>query len=178
MMSCFPMALREAAQMEDIANSYGDKVANTFVQPIKSMLDAGVRVSYESDGGSYKWADMGIFITRKDSKGKVWGPQDRVDHATMLKMITIWAAEYVLKPDKIGSLEVGKLADLAVLDRDYLTIPDDDVKNVQALLTIMDGKVRFVHTDFANEYNFRPPGVLVSTYKEVMARPSPGRGFN
>ena len=37
--------------------------------------------------------------------------------------------------DKLGSIEVGKLADLAVLDRDYFTVPDADIKKVRALLT-------------------------------------------
>ena len=43
--------------------------------------------------------------------------------------------------DKIGSLEVGKLADLVVLDRDYFTVPDADIKKVRSLLTVVDGRV-------------------------------------
>ena len=43
--------------------------------------------------------------------------------------------------DKIGSIEPGKLADLAVLDRDYFAVPDADIKKIRSVLTIVDGKV-------------------------------------
>ena len=43
--------------------------------------------------------------------------------------------------EKIGSLESGKLADLVVLDRDYFTVPDVQIKRIKSLLTIVDGKV-------------------------------------
>ena len=41
----------------------------------------------------------------------------------------------------IGSIEPGKLADLAVLDRDYFSVPDADIKKVRSVLTVVDGKV-------------------------------------
>ncbi len=43
--------------------------------------------------------------------------------------------------DKIGAIEPGKLADLAVLDRDYFTVPDADIRKIRSLLTIVDGKI-------------------------------------
>jgi predicted amidohydrolase YtcJ len=43
--------------------------------------------------------------------------------------------------DKIGSIESGKLADLAVLDRDYFTVPDVEIKKIRSVLTIVDGKI-------------------------------------
>jgi len=48
--------------------------------------------------------------------------------------------------DKIGSIEPGKLADLAVLDKDILTCPVDDIKETKVLATMIDGKV--VHGEF------------------------------
>ena len=85
-------------------------------------------------------------------------------------MATRWASEYVLKPQLLGSIETGKLADLAVIDRDYMTIPAEQVSDIQAQLTVMDGKVVFVQTGFANEYNLRPAGAIVSTFPELKAR--------
>jgi len=43
--------------------------------------------------------------------------------------------------DKIGSIEPGKLADLAVLDRDYFTVPDAEIKKIRSVLTIVNGKI-------------------------------------
>ena len=43
--------------------------------------------------------------------------------------------------DKIGSIEPGKLADLAVLDRDYFTVADGDIKKIRSVLTIVNGKI-------------------------------------
>jgi predicted amidohydrolase YtcJ len=43
--------------------------------------------------------------------------------------------------DRIGSLEPGKLADLTVLDRDYFSVSDADIKKIRSVLTIVDGKI-------------------------------------
>ena len=167
-MSCY--VLTSIKESPAIAEAYGDKVANTFPSPLKSMLDDGVKVVLESDSNSYVWLDIGTAVTRKDQHGKVWAPQERVDRTTALRMYTRWAADYVLKGDKLGSLEPGKLADLVVLDKDYMTIPEDEIKNIQPQLTIFDGRPVFVHTNFAQEYNWRPKGAVISTYKDLIAR--------
>jgi len=167
-MSCYVWTSIRGSQA--IADAYGDKVANTFPSPLKSMLDAGVRVVLESDSNSYVWQDFAAAITRKDQKGKVWAPQERVDRPTALRMYTSWAAEYALRGDKIGTIQPGKYADLVVLDKDYLTVPEDQIKDIQPQLTIFDGKPVFVHTDFAKEYNLHPQNAVISTYKDLIAR--------
>ncbi len=174
-MSCYVYtSIRGSAAIDE---AYGSKVANTFPSPLKSMVDAGVRVVLESDSNSYVWQDFAAAITRKDRNGKVWAPQERVDRPTALRMFTSWAADYVLKPDKIGSIEPGKYADLVVLDKDYLTVPDDDIAKIQPQLTVFDGRIIFVHNDFAKEYNLRPQGAIVSSYQELIARRKPRRSF-
>jgi predicted amidohydrolase YtcJ len=168
MFSCAPKYISDVAPAAAV--SYGPQVANTFVVPVKSLLDAGARVVYEADRDTYVWEDLELYLTRKASDGKVYGPQEKLDKVTVLKMVTRWAAEYVLRPDKLGSIEPGKLADLVVLDRDYLTTPDEQVSDIKAQLTVMDGKIVFVHPTFANEYNLRPSGALITTFEELKAR--------
>jgi hypothetical protein len=91
-------------------------------------------------------------------------------------MITRWAADYTLRGSKIGSIEAGKLADIVVLDRDYMTIPEDDVSTIRPQLTIVDGKAVFLTPAFSTEYNLKPAGALISTYDELYARrPRTGR---
>ena len=105
--SCYSSPINNGAE---IARNYGDKVAQTFISPVKTMVDAGIHVAYEQENSNV-WQGLSLFMTRKDRDGKVWGPQERIDHPTALKMATIWSAEYVLKPDKLGSIEKGKLAE-------------------------------------------------------------------
>ena len=52
-------------------------------------------------------------------------------------------AYLLFKEDDIGSLEVGKLADLVVIDRDYMTIAADDIINIEPILTMVGGRVVF-----------------------------------
>ena len=153
-------------QGAEIANAFGDKVANTFPSPFKSMMNAGVIAGLEQ--GDF----MGIeqLITRKDENGKVWSPQDRLTREEALRTATWNGAAYALRQDKVGSLEIGKLADLVVLDKDYLTIPETSIHTIAPQLTMMDGKMVFAHPDFAAEYNLKMPGVTVATLQSLQAR--------
>jgi cytosine/adenosine deaminase-related metal-dependent hydrolase len=89
-------------------------------------------------------------------------------------MATRWAADYVLRGDKLGSIEPGKWADLVVLDQDYMTIPVEQFHTIQPQLTVFDGKIVFVHPQFSQAYNLRPTGTVISTYKDLVARRAAG----
>ena len=155
------------------AEAYGDKVANTYLSPVKSLLDAGAKVVLESDSNTYIWEDIEKCVTRKDKQGRVWGPQEKVDHATALRMITRWAADYVLRGEQLGSIEPGKTADILVLDKDYMTVPDEEIHTIQPQINIFDGKIVFVHSKFAEENNLKPAGAMVTTYKDLVASRKP-----
>jgi len=163
MWSCSPLGEGDRAPM--IAAAFGDKVAHTYVAPIKNMLDAGMNVSLEGE-----WAGVENLITRKDPQGRVWGPDQRVDRETALRIATQNGANYVLKGERLGSIEPGKLADLVVLDRDYMTIPEEEISETRSLMTLLGGKPVFLHPDFSREYSLRPEGALISTYEELVAR--------
>ena len=81
-------------------------------------------------------------ITRKDDKYKrVWNPKEAVTRKEALWMATVYGAEHIGEQDRLGSIEVGKLADLVVVDRDYMSVPDDDISEIQTLFTMVGGKV-------------------------------------
>ena len=61
----------------------------------------------------------------------------------------------------MGSLETGKLADLIVLDRDYLTIPVDDILKIRVLMTMLGGKVVHLVPSLAREAGMQPTGSQV-----------------
>jgi hypothetical protein len=113
-------------------------------------------------------------ITRLDHEGKVWGPDQRIDRQTALKVGTQNGANYVLKGDQLGSLEPGKFADLIILDRDYMSMPEEEISEMRPLMTMKGGKFIFLRTDFSDEYNLKPIGAEISTFEELRAR-RPGR---
>ena len=163
MWSCQPLGEGNRAPM--VAEAFGDSVAHTFVFPIKSMLNAGINVSLEG-----LWAGVETLITRKDEEGKVWGPDERLDREVALRVATQNGAHDVLNGDKLGSIEPGKLADLVVLDRDYMTISEEDISETQSLMTCSVGKSFFCIPNFPREHKLRPEGVLVWTSEELRKR--------
>ena len=70
-----------------------------------------------------------------------WHPEQLVTREEALRMFTIDAAYSVFEENIKGSHEPGKLADLVVLSDDYLTVPDDQIKEITPLLTLLGGKV-------------------------------------
>jgi predicted amidohydrolase YtcJ len=72
-----------------------------------------------------------------------FGRAESVDAHTALHAVTIWAARQMFLEKKVGSVEVGKYADLAVWDRDFYTVPTAQIKDAKCLMTIFDGKIVF-----------------------------------
>jgi hypothetical protein len=66
-----------------------------------------------------------------------------------LKFYTLGSAWFSFDEDVRGSLEVGKLADLAVLSQDYLTVPLDEIGNIESVLTLVGGDTVYAADDFA-----------------------------
>jgi hypothetical protein len=75
--------------------------------------------------------------------GDPFGRAESVDVHTALRAVTIWAARQMFLEKKIGSIEPGKYADLAVWDRDFYTIPTLQIKDAKCLMTLFDGKIVF-----------------------------------
>ena len=152
-----------------VEREYGTKIANSYPSPVKTMFDLGINVSLEGEGGR-AWVGIERLITRKDNQGKVWAPQERLTREQALIMATRNGGNYVLRGDKLGTLEVGKWADIVVLDKDYLTMPEDQIHLMAPQITILNGKIIFVHRDFSKENNFTPAGAVISTNKELISR--------
>jgi predicted amidohydrolase YtcJ len=101
-------------------------------------------------------------ITRKAWDGKVYAPDQRIDRETALKISTIWGAYYVMKENVLGSLEPGKWADFAVLDKDYLTIPENEIEGIRVRMTVADGKVVPLVPSLGRELGMQPAGAQVT----------------
>ncbi len=134
-----------------LLKALGPKHMNTFIG-VKVWKDAGVTVALNADHmqgfdpvGSlnpyHPLLAMQATITRKTQGGQVIGPDQRISREDALRMTTINAAYLGFEETKKGSIEVGKMADLAILTADFLTVPEDQIMNIKAFMTIVDGKV-------------------------------------
>jgi predicted amidohydrolase YtcJ len=90
-------------------------------------------------------------VTRMDRSGLPnggWYPSEAMTRVEALKAFTIWTAYGQFEENLKGSLEVGKLADFVVIDRDYMSCAANDIKNINAVLTVVGGEeVYAMNTD-------------------------------
>ena len=117
--------------------------------PIRSVERAGGRIVGGSDW-NVSSADpleaIEIAVRRQDALedgGPVLNEGERVSLATMIDAYTINAAWLMHQEDSAGSIEIGKRADLVVLDRNLFDIPASEINQAQVLLTLLDGEVVF-----------------------------------
>jgi len=123
---------------------YGREVAGRSV-PFRSFLDAGVAVANESDTTpkSPMFA-LWLMTTRTDGvTGECLGPDQRITREQALRVLTNNGASLLGMEDRVGSIEVGKYADLVVLADDLLGVDDERVKDLEVDATMMGG--RFVY---------------------------------
>jgi predicted amidohydrolase YtcJ len=112
------------------------------------LYDHAVNVGFHSDGGDITvinpWLNFHTMITGRNLAGQpILGDQTLTRQETL--QLATSANKWFLWEDDIGSIEVGCQADLAVLDRDYFKVPDDELKRIRSRLTIVGGRV--VHNE-------------------------------
>jgi predicted amidohydrolase YtcJ len=121
---------------------YGDaKVAWMFAH--RSFLDAGIRVPGASDytPGPYDpLMAIQSMVTRKDYKGRVWGPNQKVTVDEALTIATINGAYASSEESLKGSITAGKLADFVVLEKDPHDVEPDQIMNIKVNRTVIGGK--------------------------------------
>ena len=134
-----------------IKDVFGPERMKDF-QPLRSLFDAGIVVGGGSDhmirfdpreatNPYHPFLGMWIAITRKMVDGNVLNPEQRITRMEALKMWT-WNGAYLMFAEKEkGSIETGKLADLAIITKNYATCPEDEIKDIEALRTVVGGKV-------------------------------------
>jgi predicted amidohydrolase YtcJ len=87
--------------------------------------------------------NMSVMVTRKDPNGHVYGANEAISREQALRLYTSAASHYMFEEGKKGSIEPGKLADLAVLSADPTTVAEDQIKDIKADLTVVGGKIVF-----------------------------------
>jgi predicted amidohydrolase YtcJ len=122
---------------------WGDEHA-AYAIPIRKTIDAGVLVGGGTDGPVVPvdpFLSMWWMTTRQVLKGYALGKEHAITPREALMLYTINNARVMGVEHERGSIEVGKLADIAVLSQDILSVPPDAIRDTKALLTVVGGKV-------------------------------------
>ena len=113
--------------------------------PFRTIVDHGIQVGIHGDGVHIAplnpWLHIYYATTGVNSFGDKVNADQQLTRAEALRLFTRNNAWFLRMEEKIGSIEPGKLADLAVLDRDYFAVPDAEIRNIRSVLTIVDGKI-------------------------------------
>ena len=120
----------------------GPERANIFL-PAGSAVNAGLRISFHNDSPMFPaepFKLMKTAVTRKNRKGEVIGKDQAVSIDEAIRAVTINAAYQLFLDDKIGSLEIGKLADLTLLSENPRKIDPDRLDQIQVIETWLEGQ--------------------------------------
>jgi len=113
------------------------------ISPANTALKKGLKFTQHHDAPVALPSSVMIMysvVNRISRTGDVIGPEEKISPYDALRSITSWAAYQYFEDDKKGSIEKGKLADFAILDKNPLKIDPKEIKNIQVLETIKEGK--------------------------------------
>lgn len=154
---------RMAFQGEYFADRYGEtQIKRT--PPIKRMLELGVPVGAGTDAtrvASYNpFVSLYWLVTGKTVGGlQMYDESNRLSRMEALRLWTVGSSWFSNDVGKKGAIEVGQLADLAVLSSDFFNVPEEQIKSLESVLTIVGGKIVYAE----NEYKqFAPLALPVS----------------
>ncbi|MEM1366480.1 MAG: amidohydrolase [Cyanobacteria bacterium P01_H01_bin.15] len=154
---------RMAFQGEYFLDRYGSD-ATSRTPPIKEILAMDVPLSAGTDGtrvASYNpWNGLYWLVSGKTIGGMSLYPSaNRLDRMEALRLYTASAAWFSNQEGNKGAIVPGQLADLAVLSEDYFSVPEERIKHLQSVLTIVDGKPVYAIAEYKE---FAPPPLPVS----------------
>ncbi|PJN86599.1 amidohydrolase [Bacillus sp. mrc49] len=112
--------------------------------PVKTIVDTGAKIAFGTDFPVVPLNPMmGIYqaITRKDLAGKAWQESEGITVAQALKSYTAIPAFGSFREKELGTLEAGKIADIAVLDKNLFSISTEEILETKVKMTVMDGKI-------------------------------------
>lgn len=145
---------RMAFQGEYFVERYGHGAAES-TPPIKRMLEAGVPVGAGTDAtrvASYNpWTALYWLVSGRTVGGmRLSHEESRLSRDTALELWTVGSAWFSSEQGKKGRIQVGMLADLAVLSDDFFSVPENDIKAIESVMTIVGGDIVFAQAEFTS----------------------------
>jgi predicted amidohydrolase YtcJ len=149
---------RMAFAGEYFAKRYG-KQAAAYAPPVRKMLKMGIPVGAGTDGtrvSSYNpWPSLYWLVSGKSVGGmQLFAGDNKLSRAEALRLFTVGSAWFTQEENVKGRIAPGQYADFAILSDNYFTVPEERIKNIESLLTVVGGKVVYAAQPFAV---FAPP---------------------
>jgi len=116
--------------------------------PVRTIVESGIHAGAGSDSAQIStlnpWLMIYFMVTGKNSSGVAINGDQTIDRMKALRLYTADNGWFLREENKLGTIEVGKLADIAVLSADYFDpakVSDEGIKKLKSVLTVVDGKV-------------------------------------
>ena len=140
------------ASMQPFHKADDGRYAEQALGPIRArtsyafndLLRSGATVCFGSDVPvvtNNPFSGMAAAVSAKTLTGEAWVPSQSISREAALRCYTVTPPHAVFQEDVLGALEVGKLADIVILNTDILTAPIDEIHRTEAYITIVDGKI-------------------------------------
>jgi predicted amidohydrolase YtcJ len=121
--------------------------------PFRRIVDSGIRAGVGTDSTNVSaldpWLSLFYMTTGRNVAGMLTNDGQQVSRVEALRLYTEGAAWFSFDDHLVGSLVAGKYADLAVLSHDYLTVPEQTIRRIESVLTLLGGKIVHATTPFA-----------------------------
>jgi len=124
-------------------------MSNAGGPPFRRIVDSGIHAGVGTDSTNVSaldpWLSLFYMTTGRNLAGMLTNDGQQVSRLEALRLYTEGAAWFCFDDDQVGSFVAGKYADLAVLSQDYLTVPEEAIRRIESVLTLVDGAV--VHAE-------------------------------
>ena len=113
--------------------------------PLRMLVDLGIPVGGGTDSTNAQpmnpWYMIYYMVSGKNVGGYAVNAGQELTRMEALRVYTLGSAWFSRDDEELGSIEVGKFADLAVLNDDYLTVPEGDIRKLRSVLTLLGGEI-------------------------------------
>ena len=137
------MQNRQSLGSELMKANWGERAND--IPPVKTVINSGLPFAGGTDGttsSSYRpFISIGWLVSGKNWRGDLVRPTERLTREEALRAYTRGSAWFTWEENRKGAITPGMLADFIVLDRDYLTVNEDDIRFIKPVLTAVGGKV-------------------------------------
>ena len=113
--------------------------------PFRRIVDSGIRAGVGTDSTNVSaldpWVSLFYMTTGRNVSGVLTNEGQRISRLEALRLYTDGAAWFSFDDHHVGAFTAGKYADLAVLSHDYLAVPDEQIRRIESVLTLLGGRV-------------------------------------